>query len=254
MATDGLRASVPASLGILLALWALGAWAVDDPLRLPSPFAVAAILVEEAASGRLWRHLAATFARVGVAFVLAMALGTAIGLALGRMQRVDRWLDPWLLTLLNVPALVLVVLCYLWIGLNEVAAITAVVLNKVAMVAVSVRAGARAMDPALDEMGRIFRLGFRARLVHLWLPQLSPYLAGAARNGLAIIWKIVLVAEFLGRSDGVGFQIHLYFQLFRIPEVIAYALAFMVAVMVLDYMILKRWEQSAFRWRDRSGR
>lgn len=53
---------------------------------------------------------------------------------------------------LNLPALVLIVLCYIWIGLNETAAITAVVLNKIPNVATLLREGARALDPDLDSM------------------------------------------------------------------------------------------------------
>lgn len=50
---------------------------------------------------------------------------------------------------MNIPADVAIVLCYLWIGLNETAAITAVALNKTAMVAVSIREGVQALDPKL---------------------------------------------------------------------------------------------------------
>ena len=53
---------------------------------------------------------------------------------MGRSRLVDRWLDPWLVVFLNLPALVVIVLCYLWIGLNEVAAVAAVAINKIPMV------------------------------------------------------------------------------------------------------------------------
>ncbi|EBA01984.1 putative ABC transporter protein [Rhodobacterales bacterium HTCC2150] len=53
------------------------------------------------------------------------------------------------MVLLNIPAHVAIVLCYLWIGLNETAAITAVALNKTAMDAVSIREGVQALDPKL---------------------------------------------------------------------------------------------------------
>jgi len=56
------------SLAGLVAAWALAARIAGDPALLPSPLAVAAIVAEEAASGRLWLHLGATLARVG-AFV-----------------------------------------------------------------------------------------------------------------------------------------------------------------------------------------
>ena len=65
-------------------------------------------------------------------------------------------------------------------------------------------------------------------LRHVILPQLTPYLFAAARSGLALIWKIVLVVELLGRSNGVGFQIQIYFQLFDVTLILAYTLAFIL--------------------------
>ncbi|QDL93894.1 ABC transporter permease (plasmid) [Paroceanicella profunda] len=238
-----------ASLAGLLGLWALAALLAQDPGLMPGPWVVGPLLWQEAASGRLWLHLGATLARVAAAFVLAMGLGTALGLAMGRAPRLDRWLDPWLVVLLNLPALVTIVLCYIWIGLTETAAITAVALNKVPMVTAMLREGARALDPGLDAMARVFAMPPGTRLRHVLLPQLAPHLAAAARTGLALIWKIVLVVEFLGRSSGVGFQIHLYFQLFDVGMVLAYALAFVAVMLAIEALVLRPWEARARRWR-----
>lgn len=110
----------------------------------------------------------------------------------------------------------MIVLCYLWIGLNETVAITAVTLNKVPNVAVILREGARALDPELDAMSKAYRMSWATRMQHVIAPQPEPFIAAAARSGLAVFWKIVLVVEFLGRSSGVGCQIHLYFQFFDV--------------------------------------
>ncbi|WP_134012791.1 ABC transporter permease [Litoreibacter halocynthiae] len=238
------------SLAGLVALWAVAAWWGADPTVLPSPSEVWSIFVSETASGELPRHVLATLRRVLLAFILAMAFGIVIGISMGMNGTLNRWFGAWLVVLLNVPALVVIVLCYLWIGLNEVAAITAVALNKTAMVAVTVREGVHALDPKLKEMSQAYRMSVLTRLRHVILPQLWPYLASSTRNGLAIIWKIVLVVEFLGRSDGVGFQIHLYFQLFETGYVLAYALSFVALMLVLEYGVIGVVERRATRWRQ----
>ncbi|WP_118133522.1 ABC transporter permease [Oceanicella sp. SM1341] len=245
----GSLAVTAASLAGLLALWSAAALLAADPGLMPGPWLVGPLMWQEAVSGRLWLHLGATLARVAAAFGLAMLLGTALGLAMGRLPRLDRWLDPWLVVLLNLPALVTIVLCYIWIGLTEAAAVTAVALNKVPMVTVMLREGVRALDPGLDAMARVFRMSPSARLRHVVLPQLAPHLAAAARAGLALIWKIVLVVEFLGRSSGVGFQIHLYFQLFDVGMVLAYALAFIAVMLAIEKLLLQPWEAHVRRWR-----
>jgi NitT/TauT family transport system permease protein len=238
------------SLCLLVALWAVAAAYASDEALFPSPWRVGQIIWAETASGELPRHLAATLFRVAAAFVVAMAIGCAIGVWMGRKPGVNLWGDPWLVFLLNLPALVTIVLCYLWIGLTEAAAIAAVAINKIPMVAVMMREGARALDPALDDMARAYRMTPMARLAHVTAPQLAPHFAAAGRAGVALIWKIVLVVEFLGRSDGIGFQIHLWFQLFEVGHILAYALSFIGVMLAVEYLALQPWERRTSRWRD----
>ncbi|PTX54660.1 NitT/TauT family transport system permease protein [Litoreibacter ponti] len=238
------------SLVGLIILWALAAKLGADPTILPGPGEVWSLVVSETASGELPRHMLATLRRVLFAFTLAMGFGLIIGIAMGLRAGLNKWFGAWLVVLLNIPALVVIVLCYLWIGLNEVAAITAVALNKTAMVAVTIREGVHALDPKLRDMATSFRMSPMARLRHVILPQLWPFIASSTRNGLAIIWKIVLVVEFLGRSDGVGFQIHLYFQLFETGYVLAYALSFVALMLIVEYGLISAAETRAIAWRQ----
>lgn len=236
------------SLAILFALW----WGVAHfgGLRnLPTPELVIAVMLEEARSGELFHHIGITLARVAAAFILAMAIGTAIGIAMGRNPVVNRFFDPWLIFSLNMPALVTIVLCYVWFGLNEAAAVLAVAINKIPNVAVTIREGSRSLDPEFDEVAEAFRVGFLRRIRLIIYPQLEPYIAAAVRSGLALIWKIVLVVELLGRSNGVGFQIQLFFQNFDIARILAYALAFIIVVQLIEWLLIRPWESHARRWR-----
>ena len=236
------------SLTLLVLGWAAIA-AVLQSRYLPSPAEVARLFLVELISGDLLRNVAITLARVAAAALIAFLIGTAVGIFLGRHRDADRFFDSWLIFFLNVPALITIVLCYLWIGLDEAAAITAVALNKIPNVAVTLREGARAVDPQYDEMANVFRFDRLKRLRHVLLPQLEPYLAAAARSGLALIWKIVLVVELIGRSSGVGFEIELNFQNFEIGKIFVYALAFMAVIQAIDLLLLQPWERRATRWR-----
>ena len=246
---DSARLTPVFSIAGLVALWIVAAALTDDPQVLPTPMDLLPRFREELASGDLLYHLGATLLRVLWAFVLAMGLGVVLGVAMGRAPALNRWLDPWLVVFLNLPALVLIVLCYLWIGLNEAAAITAVTLNKVPNVAVVLREGARALDPGLDAMAQVYRMPWSTRMRHVILPQLAPFITAAARSGIAVIWKIVLVVEFLGRSSGVGFQIHLYFQLFDVAMVLVYALSFIAVMLAVEWILLQPLERHVTRWR-----
>jgi NitT/TauT family transport system permease protein len=237
-----------ASILGLLAGWELIARLLHDPL-LPTAGAVFQLLAREILLGDLPRQVGITLVRVAASFSLAMVAGTAIGVAMGRWRTLDLVLDSGLTALLNLPALVLIVLLYVWFGLNDVSAVAAVALNKLPATAIMIREGTRALDRNLLDMAASFRLGRARTLRHVVLPQLYPYLFGAARSGLALIWKIVLVVELLGRSNGVGFEIQLYFQLFDVAHILAYSLAFMIIVQAAEWLVMNPLERRVGAWR-----
>ncbi|MGC1348435.1 MAG: ABC transporter permease, partial [Xanthobacteraceae bacterium] len=95
-----------ASVALLLVVWLASAHFVGTRL-LPAPQTVWLAIVQEARSGALAFNLGVTLARVAAAFAIAMILGTALGLAMGRAPLFDKLADPWLIVLLNLPALVI---------------------------------------------------------------------------------------------------------------------------------------------------
>ncbi len=237
-----------ASLLAFVALWQVAAAWLASP-ALPAPAAVFGRVIDETRSLALPFHLAITLGRVAVSFVLAMAIGTLIGIAMGRWKRLDLLLDGWLVLGLNIPALVTIILCYVWFGLNDTAAIVAVAVNKIPTVIVTVREGARAVDRRLMQVAHAYRLPRGRTLTQVYLPQLYPYLMAAARTGLSLIWKIVLVVELLGRSNGIGFQLNLFFQFFDIAGILAYTLVFAGIVLIVEAAGLRPLERRLTRWR-----
>lgn len=240
------------SLAALAGLWALAAAAAGSDL-LPGPVAVVRRLLAETATGALPMHLGHTLVRVAISFAVAMVAGSALGLAMGRHRRLDALLDGWLILGLNVPALVASILCFLWIGLNETGAIAAVVINKLPTVAVILRDSARALDAELIEVARVYRVPAARTLARVVAPQLVPGLLSAARAGLALIWKIVLVVELIGRPNGVGFQLGVFFQFFDVTGILAYTLAFVLVIFVIEAGVLRPLEHRLARWRPEIG-
>jgi NitT/TauT family transport system permease protein len=237
-----------ASLIIFIAIWYAGSL-ISGPRLLPSPSRVATAIYEEAITGALFVNLGATLLRVAMAFTLAMFLGSIIGVLMGRFRTIDRIGDPWLIVFLNIPALVIIVLSYLWGGLTEVAAICAVAMNKLPNAIVTVREGARTFDVSLEEMAKVFGLTRSQILRHVMLPQLAPYLAAAARSGLSLVWKIVLLVELLGRSNGVGFEVGVAFQLFDVTRILAYTCALVLVMLAIETCVVQPIERYTANWR-----
>jgi NitT/TauT family transport system permease protein len=237
------------SLAGLIGLWWAVSHAAAAPQLLPAPETVAAFAWRAVLTGEMPRTIGITLLRVGAAFVLSMIAGAVAGYAAGRSASANAVMDPWLIVALNLPVLVVIILAYIWVGLNEVAAVLAVTIAKTPTVMVTVREGARALDPGLEDIAAVYRVPPLLRLRRIVVPQLAPYLAAAGRSGLSITWKIVLIVELLGRPDGVGFVLNLYFQNFQVAGILAYGLVFAAIMLCAESALLQPWERRANAWR-----
>lgn len=235
------------SLLSILAAWLLLS-RLMGPTVVPGPLETVQFAIKEHQSGQLWFHIGMTLWRVLLAFSITMVLGTVIGVLSGASKTLDRLLEAWVVTGLAVPRILPVVVAYLLIGLNDTAAIVALVVILVPQVVVQMREAIRAIDPKLIEMAR----ALHRPKVQIWrqviLPQLAPYLLGTARGTLSLSWKMVVFAELLGRTSGVGYQINFYFQMFEMRGILAYGLAMTLVLATVDLAMLYLSER-AFRWR-----
>lgn len=245
---DGSGLLEACSLPLLCVLWQLLAVALDHR-HLPTPVEVAARVWRLAVDGPLIADVVTTMGRAIAAFVIAMLLGSVAGALLGRFRRADRLFGTWIIVGLNIPAIVVAIACYIWLGLTDVALVLAVVLNKMPLVATTIREGVRALDHGLAELARVYRVPLPRRLARFVLPQMMPYVLSAARTGLSLIWKIVLVFEVLGSDGGVGFRVALFFQYFDIAGILAYTVAFMALVLAFEYGVMRPLERATLGWR-----
>jgi NitT/TauT family transport system permease protein len=240
------------SFPILLLVWQVLAMVLAQRL-FPTPIAVAEGMWRLATEGKLLADLGITLWRAALAFIFAMLIGTALGIVLGRKPWLDRLLSSWLLVGLNLPAIVVAILLYIWLGLTETALVLAVVINKTPLVATTIREGVRSFAPEFDELAQSMRWPPARRLRLVFLPQLMPFVLAAARTGLSLIWKIVLVFEVLGSDGGVGYRVSLFFQFFDITSILAYTAAFILVVLGVEYGLLRPIERRVLQWRPAQG-
>ena len=237
------------SIGFFVAFWAIVA-AIVRSSNLPAPWDVLLFIIQDIRYGDMLYEIGMTLWRAVAAFVIAMAFGGALGFVFGRSRRADEAFMPWILVLMNTPVLVIAVLCFIWFRTNETSAILAVVLAKFPNNTVIIRDGVRAFDPGLDDIAVLYRFSFLKRFRHIHLPQAMPFVIAAARSGIGIVWKIVLVVELFGLSSGVGFEISKYFGLFEVKEIIGYSVAFSLVMLAVEVLVLQPLDDNARRWRS----
>lgn len=239
------------SLVSLLALW----WIVSLFLTskvLPTPLQAVSAMLEEIRDGEIFGHLGITLFRVGAAFVLTMALGIAIGCTLGLSRKAASFFNLWMVVGMTVPALVYIVVIFLWLGLSEFSAILAVMCTTVFTITYNIWEGVKSLDKKLMEMSRIFGADRSLTFRKVIVPQLMPYIMASSRFGLGLTWKMVIFVELMGRPNGIGYMINHWYSLYNMTYVLSSALIFIIVMLFIELFISKVLEPRLFSWRPKS--
>jgi NitT/TauT family transport system permease protein len=237
-----------ASVGLLVIVW-YGVSLLFPETVLPAPHIVLKYLLVDIRSWSIWSHMLVTFLRIVAAFFLAMAIAVPFGLLLAFSKFARSLFDTWVIIGLMIPSLVFIILSYTLLGLNDLAAVIATALAVVSVLTVNITESAKAIDLKLVQMARVFGLSTLTIVRRVVLPQLAPPLMASARFGLGLIWKMVLFVELLGRSNGIGYQIEYYYQLFNMTRLLEYAIFFVTLMLLVEIVVLGGIERRLFRWR-----
>jgi NitT/TauT family transport system permease protein len=168
---------------------------------------------------------------------------------MGLSRNCELFLDSWVMIGLTVPAIVYGMMCLLWFGLNDVAAIVAIGITAFPSVAINIWQGVKAMDFRLVDMGKVYGLRRSAIIGKIIVPQLVPYLLSCCRYALGISWKICTTIELIGLSSGVGFMLHYWFGMFSMTQVFAWTLMFTGVMMGIEFLIFRPLEKYFTAWR-----
>ena len=236
------------SIFLLIILWQGFSLVLNSEL-FPSFIDILKSLYEHCINKDLIFHLLITLKRVFISFVLAMVIGVFFGILMGTFHKNDSLLNIFLIIGLNIPAIVTIMICYIWFGLSDFAAILAVVINKVPIIIVNIKEGVRAIDKKYMDLVKIYKIEKKDVITKIYIPQIYPYIMATTRLTISLVWKIVLVVELLGRSDGIGFKIAIFFQDFDITSIFAYSFAFIFVVILVEKLLLNPLDKKATKWR-----
>jgi len=240
------------SLLALILLW----WVVSLILTakvLPGPVQALEALLDDVRDGEIFSHLGITMFRVVAAFLLTMALGIGIGCTLGLSKKAAAFFNLWMVVGMTIPALVYIVVIFLWLGLSEFSAILAVTCTTVFTISFNIWEGVKSLDKKLMEMGRMFGAGKKLTFRRIIIPQLLPYIMASARFGLGLTWKMVIFVELMGRPDGIGYMINHWYALYNMPHVLGNAILFIIVMIVIELFIGRWLEPRLFSWRPKTS-
>lgn len=192
----------------IAALWQMaGGLGWISQTLLPTPLMIAKQFVNLGASGELWGHFQVSILRALSGFILGGLTGLALGLFTGLGSMAERTLDPSIQMLRTVPLLSLIPLFILWFGIGEFSKILMISLGAFFPVYVNTFLGIRSVDAKLYEVSRIFQYSKLQLLTRLILPSALPNILLGIRLSLGVSWLVLVVAEMMGTSAGVGYMI-----------------------------------------------
>jgi NitT/TauT family transport system permease protein len=202
-------------------------------------------------SGSFLTEMGATLRRVGVGFGIAMLISIPLGILMGTMKPLENFFEPPVILGLTMPGLVWAVLAIMFFGLSETSAYAAVAITILPMLAISLWQGTKSIDKDLVDMSTAFHASAWSKIVDVILPQLISHILAAIRYGLGLAWKVVVVVEMFGFSNGVGYQVVRGFNIFSMKAVLAWAITFLVVMIVIEFGIIGWLESRVTRWRPR---
>ena len=193
------------AVALLLLVWELVYRAgVKPTYALPSPADVGLVLLEQLRDGTLFEAIGTSVTRGGVGFVIAVLIGTPLGLLVGRVRAVRRGIGPVLSGLQSLPSVAWVPAAIIFFGLGEGAIYAVVLLGAVPSIANGMVSGIDQVPPLFLRVGRVLGARGLSSARFVLLPAVLPAYLSGLRQGWAFSWRSLMAAELIVHSPELG--------------------------------------------------
>ena len=244
------RGAQVASVVAALVFWQLLGSGID---RVPTPAEVVDFFFEQVSTGVLFAAFYNTLDNFIPGLAIALVVGVALGLALGMSSIVRALLNDIVVVGLAVPGVIWALVVILWFGFSWKAPVTAVALTAIPFIAINVSQGVRGVSRDLMRMSKAFGVPRAKRIRHLVLPSVMDYVFAGFRFGVILGWNAVLLAEWFGGRNGVGYQTRLYYDSNDFTGFVSWVVFFIVFIVLVDRLVLERVQRRTFRWREQGA-
>jgi ABC-type nitrate/sulfonate/bicarbonate transport system permease component len=249
------RRAIALRLGAVAAfvmVWSLASGVVVlfqlfNPIFLPGPWMVIGSLARLAARGELVPHIVATLERVAIGFLAGAGLGVGLGLCAGQLRRVGDLVEPLVELLRPIPPLAMLPLFIVWVGIGEPSKIGFIAYATFFPIFLTTVTGVRQIDPVLIRAARSLGARGHRLFARVILPAALPDILTGLRLGVALAFFVIVISEFIGAEQGLGYLINDGRNFFLVPQMLGAA----VVLGLLGYAgnELVRWlERRLARW------
>lgn len=239
-------AAVTASMLTILVVWQL-AVAVGD--RVPSLGDTLRRLGSEQSAGELWGNVTLSMNRFVLGLVVALVVGTALGVLMGLSRLAESALTDLTMAGLAAPAVIWALLTTMWFGFGWLTPVVTVFLAALPFVMVNIAKAVRAVPVDLVLMARAFGVSRSGVLRHIVGPAVAGSTVAAVRFAIMSAWNGLLLAEWFGSTSGVGWRSRYWYDANQLDGFLAWVLVFIAFLVLVDQVVLGPVERFVTRWR-----
>ncbi|MGD9719181.1 MAG: ABC transporter permease [Sulfurimonadaceae bacterium] len=237
------------SIFLFIALWDAGHQYYGS-LILPAPLETFTTLLGMLQDKEIQEAIQTTLMRAGAGFGIAVVLGTLLGLLAGFFMTASMMSRPIVTILVGMPPIVWIVLAMIWFGMGDQTVVFTVVIASFPIVFVGSLQGTRTLDGDLSEMARSFALPWHMKFFDLYFPHIFSYVFPAWVAALGMAWKIVIMAELLATSDGLGASLAIARSQLDTEGALALVVIMIASLLFIEYVILEPIKREVELWRD----
>jgi sulfonate transport system permease protein len=233
---------------LILAAWEYTARAGLLSVRvLPEPWAVLKAAWHLTQTGELTSNLRVSAGRAFAGLIVGGGLGLALGLLTGVSARAETALDTSVQMLRNIPPLAMIPLVILWFGIDEGAKLFLVALGVFFPLYLNTFHGIRSVDRGLIEMARSYGLTGWSLYRDVIFPGALPSILVGLRHSLGLMWVLLIVAETISSSSGIGYMTMNAREFLQTDVVLVGILMYALLGKLAD-VAAKRLERLCLRW------
>ncbi|HWM48856.1 MAG TPA: ABC transporter permease subunit [Xanthobacteraceae bacterium] len=217
---------------------------------LPSPLSVMRSLAESLATD--YGQILITLLRLVISLLISIAVGTAIGIITGTIASVRPFLRALVIIDTGIPALSWMLMAVFWFKDPELRMFFIMFVIVVPIYALNVHDGIRAMSKEWLEMCESFRPTRLQVLRYLIIPHVVPYVLMTTKSTVGYATRMLIFAELIGSSVGIGARMGLAQATFHMESVIAWTVLLVVMNMMAQGTV-GLLERYLLRWRDEAA-
>lgn len=235
---------------VILIVWeSLGRFDIIDPVLMPTPTEVLTEIVRLVGSGELWAHFQVSVFRVFAGFAIGVAVAIVLGAITGFSPFWRSVIDPTIHALRTIPGLAWIPMFILWLGIDESSKIVLIAKAAFFPTYLNFMSGIVRADKKLIEVGQIYRLQGAMLVRKVLFPCSLPYLFVGLRQSMGVAWLVLVAAEMMGASSGLGYLL-LNGEMTGRPQIVmACMLIFALCGKTTDYLVTVA-SRRVLRWQD----